>query len=98
MQFEKAIQALCDGGVEFVVIGGVSTTFHGSARVTYDLDICYSRAPENLSRITNALALSNPDREASRQSCRSYGTKRCWETPLCLHYRRMWVRSTCWVR
>jgi hypothetical protein len=60
MQFEKAIQALCDGGVEFVVIGGVSTTFHGSARVTYDLDICYSRAPENLSRITNALAPFQP--------------------------------------
>jgi hypothetical protein len=27
---------LCDGGVEFVVIGGVSATLHGSARVTYE--------------------------------------------------------------
>jgi hypothetical protein len=50
MQFERAVQALCDAGVDFVVIGGVSATFHGSSRVTYDLDICYSRASSNLKR------------------------------------------------
>ena len=42
MEFEKAVQTLVDAGVEFVVIGGVSASFHGSTRVTYDLDICYS--------------------------------------------------------
>ena len=26
MQFERAIQALCDAGVDFVVIGGLSAT------------------------------------------------------------------------
>lgn len=60
MQFEKAIQALCDAGVDFVVIGGVSATFHGSSRVTYDLDICYSRASSNLKRLTAALAPFHP--------------------------------------
>jgi len=45
MQFEQAIQALCDAEVKFVVIGGLSATFHGSVRITYDLDICYSRQP-----------------------------------------------------
>jgi hypothetical protein len=60
MQFEKAVQALCDGSVDFVVIGGLSATFHGSARVTYDLDICYSRASANLSRLTAALAPFHP--------------------------------------
>jgi len=29
MQFERAVQTLSDGGVEFVLIGGVSATFHG---------------------------------------------------------------------
>jgi hypothetical protein len=60
MQFEKAVQALCDAGVDFVVIGGLSATLHGSARVTYDLDICYSRASANLRRLTEALAPFHP--------------------------------------
>ncbi len=60
MQFGKAIQALADAEVEFVVIGGVSATFHGSARVTYDLDICYSRSSHNLSRLVRALEAFHP--------------------------------------
>ena len=60
MEFARAVQALCDGGVDFVVIGGVCATLHGSARVTYDLDICYSRAPANLRRLTEALARFHP--------------------------------------
>ncbi len=60
MQFKKAVQALCDSDVEFVVIGGLAATFHGSARVTYDLDICYSRASSNLRRLTEALAPFHP--------------------------------------
>ena len=60
MQFGKAIQALCDAAVDFVVIGGVSATFHGSARVTYDLDICYSRTSANLRRLAGSLAPFHP--------------------------------------
>ncbi len=60
MEFETAIQTLCDAGVDFVVIGGVSATLHGSSRVTYDLDICYSRVPLNLRRMAAALAPFHP--------------------------------------
>ena len=60
MQFERAVQALCDAGVDFVVIGGVSATLHGSAGVTYDLAICYSRDAANLSRLALALAPFHP--------------------------------------
>lgn len=60
MQFEKAIQVLCDADVEFVVIGGLSATLHGSVRVTYDLDICYSRNTVNLRRLVVALAPFHP--------------------------------------
>ncbi len=60
MQFETAVQALCDAGVEFVVIGGLAATLHGSAQVTYDLDICYSRATANLRRLVLALAPFHP--------------------------------------
>lgn len=59
-EFETAIQTLCDAEVDFVVIGGFSATLHGSARVTYDLNICYSRAPLNLCRMATALAPFQP--------------------------------------
>ncbi len=60
MQFKTALQALCDAQVEFVVIGGVSANWHGSARVTLDLDIFYSRIPANLKRLVAALAPFHP--------------------------------------
>jgi hypothetical protein len=60
MQFEKAVQALCDARVDFVVIGGLAATLHGSALVTYDLDICYSRVSGNLHLIVKALAPFHP--------------------------------------
>ena len=60
MQFEKAVQTLCDAGVDFVIIGGVSATLHGSATVTYDLDICYSRSSVNLERLAASLAPFRP--------------------------------------
>jgi hypothetical protein len=54
------VQILCDAGVDFVVIGGVAATFHGSVRVTYDLDIYYSRASSNVKRLVAALAPFHP--------------------------------------
>ena len=60
MNFELAIQNLCDAGVEFVVIGGWAAIFHGRAHVTNDLDICYSREKENLRRLAGALAPYRP--------------------------------------
>ena len=41
--------------VEFVVIGGQAETLMGSPRVTYDVDLCYQRNPENLERLAAAL-------------------------------------------
>jgi hypothetical protein len=60
VNFERAVQALCDAEVHFVVIGGVSATLHGSAQVTYDLDICYARDFANLERLAKALAPFHP--------------------------------------
>lgn len=60
MNFERVIQLLCDTGVDFVVIGGWAAIFHGSAHVTNDLDICYSRDKENLRRLAGALAPYRP--------------------------------------
>ena len=47
--------ALVDKRVDFVVIGAVALVLHGSARVTRDLDLCYSREPPNLRALSAAL-------------------------------------------
>jgi len=40
---EKLLRQLDEGHVPFVLIGGMAMNAHGSAYVTSDLDICYSR-------------------------------------------------------
>lgn len=42
-------------GVDFVVIGGLAVVFHGSTRITQDLDICYSSEEANLEVLGRAL-------------------------------------------
>jgi hypothetical protein len=60
MNFIALVQALVDGGVDFVIIGGWCAILHGSSYLTNDLDICYSRAPGNLNRLAAALAPHHP--------------------------------------
>ena len=49
-----------DAGVDFAIIGGWAAILHGGANVTNDLDVCYSRQPENLMRLAGALAPFHP--------------------------------------
>lgn len=58
--FRRLLDSLVEHRVEFVIIGGVALVLHGSSRVTQDLDICYSRSPENLERLATALAPFQP--------------------------------------
>lgn len=58
--FQRLLDSLMVNRVEFVIIGGVALVLHGSSRVTQDLDICYSRSPENLERLAAALAPFRP--------------------------------------
>jgi len=60
MSLDAAVRALVDADVEFVLIGGWSAIIHGSRYMTDDLDICYSRRPENLRRLARALAPYHP--------------------------------------
>lgn len=60
MNLERTIQALCDGHIDFVLIGGVAATLHGSSQVTFDLDLCYSRSKTNLTLLKEALAPFHP--------------------------------------
>jgi hypothetical protein len=53
--YPAIFEALQTRKVDFVVIGAVAMVLHGSARVTRDLDICYSRERGNLDRLAKAL-------------------------------------------
>ena len=57
---ETALQALARGAVDFIIVGGVAATIHGSTRLTRDLDIVYARAPENIARLATAMAPYHP--------------------------------------
>lgn len=59
-EFEKLVPILVNGGVEFILVGGVAAILHGSARLTYDVDVVYSRASENLRRIAATLRGHSP--------------------------------------
>ena len=58
--FSGLLRALLDASVDFILVGGVAGTLHGAARATYDIDVVYSRAPANLSRLVDALAPRAP--------------------------------------
>ncbi|HTE74149.1 MAG TPA: hypothetical protein VK640_13240 [Actinomycetes bacterium] len=51
----QILATLTDHRVEFVLIGGLAATFHGSPHLTQDVDITPSRDPENLARLSGAL-------------------------------------------
>jgi Nucleotidyl transferase of unknown function (DUF2204) len=59
-QIESILTRLAQAGVDFVVIGGVAGLAHGSARVTFDVDICYKRTPENIRRFCDTPAPLHP--------------------------------------
>ena len=58
--FRSLLILLTGAHVEFVIVGGAAATAHGSARLTQDLDVVYSRNLENISRLAQALAPHKP--------------------------------------
>lgn len=60
IDFEQSLTALANARVRFVIVGGLAVTIHGSSYVTFDLDFCYARDAENLSRLAQALGPYHP--------------------------------------
>jgi hypothetical protein len=56
----QIIPPLVRARVDFILIGGMAAILHGSARVTFDIDLVYSRTDESIQRLANALAPHNP--------------------------------------
>jgi hypothetical protein len=49
------LAALCDSGVEFIIVGGVAAVLQGAPISTTDLDIVHRRSPENVARLLAVL-------------------------------------------
>jgi len=58
--FAELLRVLSRAGVDFIIVGGFAGTLHGSTVPTRDLDIVYSREPDNLERLVAALAPHGP--------------------------------------
>lgn len=48
---KEILFALSDGGVEYIIGGGVAAVLHGVERVTLDIDIAVHMTPENIARL-----------------------------------------------
>ena len=46
-RFLEILNELHDHGVDFVIVGGVAVALHGGSRVTFDLDVVPSLAPDS---------------------------------------------------
>ena len=53
--FEAVIRTFSEAGIDFVIVGGLAATIHGSARLTQDIDFVYSRSSANIERLVAAL-------------------------------------------
>jgi predicted nucleotidyltransferase len=54
--FRTLVEVLANAEVEFVIVGGLAATVHGSARLTQDIDVVYARSDTNLERLADSLA------------------------------------------
>lgn len=60
MNLRELLHLLAQHRVEFIIVGGVAATLHGSARSTQDLDIVYARSAGNHQRLVAALRGHRP--------------------------------------
>jgi hypothetical protein len=69
----QVIPPLVRAKLDFILIGGMAAILHGSARVTFDVDVVYSRTHDNIERLTNALARIAPTFATRRRVCHLHG-------------------------
>jgi len=55
LQPQELFDTLARHHVDYVLIGGLAATLHGSSALTNDADICPDSSPENLRRLAAAL-------------------------------------------
>ncbi len=53
--FSSTLKVLSQGGVEFIVVGGLASVLNGAPINTFDLDIVPARGAENIARLLRVL-------------------------------------------
>ena len=51
---DRLLLVLAERGVDFLVIGGIAATLHGSRQMTDDVDVLFERSRENRERLAMA--------------------------------------------
>lgn len=59
-KFNELLPLLVRNGVRFIVVGGAAAIAHGSARLTFDVDIVYARDADNIRQLVSALQDHQP--------------------------------------
>jgi len=54
-KFIRALRSLREGGVQFVLVGGLAAALHGASVNTLDVDIVPERSDENLAKLLRVL-------------------------------------------
>jgi len=52
---QEILRRLTARGVDFIVVGGIAAVLHGSAQMTFDLDICYATDRSNIEALAEVL-------------------------------------------
>ncbi len=55
LDIQAILEELVQGGVEFLLIGGVAVGYHGHVRATKDVDVVPASDPANLERLATVL-------------------------------------------
>ena len=70
----QIIPPLTTAKIDFILIGGMAAILHGSARVTFDVDLVYSRTPQTSSASQMHWRRTNRICARHRRACRLNGT------------------------
>jgi hypothetical protein len=55
LRADEILERLTARGVDFLIVGGIAAVLHGSARSTFDLDICFATDQANLDALGEVL-------------------------------------------
>ena len=76
--FSLILRTFAEAKIDFIVVGAIAVIAQGIILTTDDVDVVYSRAPENLTRIVAALTPSNLTCAGLLRDCPSI-----WMNALC---------------
>jgi len=93
-QFEALVRLLIEQDVEFVLVGGLAATVHGSAYATYDVDVSYGRSTANVERLCRACGLTiTPPRRGSHFKVRDPQSGTTLTIPAHRPIRAVYIRA-----